>query len=464
MDTNMGENPNKELTDELIPVLQPEPDEQPITDDKRTIEITEIIGSLGLDIMQREHGPGAKQEKHLHTADHPITLEKRASAMYKTFGFSISQRAITKLAIDWHDTVIQSDPADPNKLLAMIKRHRGAREGDLYGIAGNEAQSAEKLKKEMCAAEIYTEEEIAIATFAIEATYPEADLGKDYTGAVFADYKYYQKALQQNPALASVLNELAHAGVIKGPHFSQPHLERQLEDKTATVPKEALVVALADLGAAGVAESGEFFKEGDNEMKELYGNLLRPEVIWRLRTGDEPADAADRALVVKTLLNWLDSQPGFATWQALRFEKIIFLLKEQGELTEIEETGLRAQFNRYPDNIRATRTRAISTRKNVENTTLNFGEKAAFNFLIKELGYIDKISDLEKLVLENKAFLEIDLTRVEEIPGEASAVIEFNEALRRAKSIYTELSANGQKNKIIELQRLLDKIMASHKE
>ena len=182
------------------------------------------------------------------------------------------------------------------------------------------------------------------------------------------------------------MDELKIQGITKGPLFFQPHLERPLEEGQK-VPKEVLIVALSDLGAAGSAEKEVFFKEGDDEMRELYANLRRPDVMRRLTEGDEDADHADRQKVASAFFGWLDGQPGFAAWQALRFEKILYLLKLTESITPDEEQGLRAQFNHFTENIRSTRDRAKELRSGFQEIQSAQGEKAAFMYLAKNLHY-----------------------------------------------------------------------------
>ena len=301
--------------------------------------------------------------------------------------------ALIKMAISWHDTIIDYDEADPNNLLAMIRRHRGAREGDTpKGAEGNEGKSARLLEQEMRKAnelakrEIFTEEQIRIAVWAIEATYPDVNFGQDFKGANFKEYPYYEAAIAQNPDIGDILDELEIHGINKGPLFFQPHLEKPLEEGQK-VPKEVLVVAFSDLGAAGIAEKEIFFKEGDDEMRELYANLQRPDVMHRLVNGDEEQDRADREKFTTAFLEWAESQPGFAAWQALRFEKILYLLKEQNSINSEEEQKLRSQFSHFADNIRAAHDRARELKAKFEETKSTLGEKAAFLHLAQNLHY-----------------------------------------------------------------------------
>lgn len=347
----------------------------------------------GFRFHAQEHDKGGRDPKTYHVSEHPRTLEKRALKMAKALNLSSKQLAVIQMAVAWHDTVIEYDKAGPSNILAMIRRHRGARKGDQpKETEGNEAKSARLLEQEMRKAnkqagrEIFTEEQIHTAVWSIDATYPDVNLGPDFKGAPFEEYPYYNTAISQNPALGELFNKLKEQGTAKGPLFFQPHLEKPLENKQP-VPREVLVTALADLGTAGLAEKEEFFKEGDDEMRELYANLRSPEVMRRLTEGNGDADRIDREKVITALLGWLNSQAGFAVWQSLRFEKIVHLLKQRGEITPEEERGLREQFSHYEDNIRAAHDRAGKLREETEQIKSTAGEKEAFLRLARSMHY-----------------------------------------------------------------------------
>ena len=56
--------------------------------------------------------------------------------------------------------------------------------------------------------ELFTEEQIRTAVWAIEATYPDVNLGPDFNGTPFEEYPYYETALEQNPGLRKLFDEL----------------------------------------------------------------------------------------------------------------------------------------------------------------------------------------------------------------------------------------------------------------
>lgn len=352
------------------------------------LKTAESIKEQGYRLHRQEHDADGRDPKIYHISEHPLTVDKRAKEMAEILGLSPEQCAVVEMAIAWHDTVIEYDNSDPNNLLAMIRRHRRAREEDVStGLKGNEKESARLLAEEMRKAnkqageEIFTEEHIETAVWAIHATYPA-----DNRDAIFKEYFYYQCATEQNPVLGELLCNLAEQGVTQGHLFFQPHLEKPLEEGH-TVPREVLLVALADFGAAGCAFKEEFFKEGDDEMRELYGNLRKPEIFSRLANGEEKKDKEDREKVLNAFFLWLESQIGFAAWQALRFEKIIYLLKQQHGINEDEEQGFRTLFCHYKKNILAVRDRARDLKIAVKREKNTHGEKTAFCFLAKNMGY-----------------------------------------------------------------------------
>ncbi len=348
----------------------------------------DTIRQKGYEFHRAEHDADGRDPKIYHVSEHPRTVERRAEKMADIFNLSSEQRGVMKMAIARHDTIMEYDPADENDLLAMIHRHRRARETDkTMRTEGNEKGSARLLEEEMRKAnedadqEIFTEEHIKTGIWAIHATYTDRD-----QEAVFEQYPYYSIIIEQNPVLGRLLDDLKTQEIKKGPLFFQPHLEKPLEDGKP-VPREVLVVALSDLGAAGCADKEEFFKEGDDEMRELYGNLRKPEIFSRLAEGNTEQDREDREKVMNAFIAWLEGQIGFVVWQALRFEKIIHLLKKQNGINEEEEQGLRAFFCHYEENIRATQDRAIRLKKEVEDKKSQDGEKLAFLYLARSMGY-----------------------------------------------------------------------------
>lgn len=281
----------------------------------RFLKRAESIRDQGYALHKQEHDADGRDPKIYHISEHPLTVDKRARKMAEILRFSPEQCAVVEMAVAWHDTVIEYDDSDPNDLLAMIRRHRRAREGDtLVNTQGNEKESARLLAEEMRKAnkqaseEIFTEEQIEIAVWAIHATYP-----MDNRNAIFKAYPYYSYAVEQNLVLKELLCSLEEQGTTEGLLFFQPHFEKPLEKKHV-VPREVLIVALADLGAAGCASKEEFFKEGDDEMRELYGNLRRSEFLSILVNGETEKDKEDREKVSNAFFLWLESQIGFVVW------------------------------------------------------------------------------------------------------------------------------------------------------
>jgi hypothetical protein len=356
-------------------------------------EASKQITEEGYTYHSSIHDEGGEDPKIFHTSEHPKSMERRADQMAEIFGLTNEQKDIIEMAIAWHDTVIEYDSPDSENLLGMIRRHRGAREGDIsHGINGNEGQSAKLLKDKMISInefsrqEIFTQEQINTAGWCVEATYPDVKMGTDFQGLEFKTYPQYQEIVTNNSDMGNLVDEFEDLGIKKGALFSQPHLEQSLE-QGEIVPKEVLIVALSDLGASGLEDSQVFFKEGDDEMRELYSNLQKPEIQTRLYTGDEEQDIQDREKVAGALLKWVENQPSFAIWQALRFEKIVGLMKQNNQITDEQEQALRKQFSHFEDNIRGSYQRAQSLRQEFENIKVQEGEKQAFVNLAKNLHF-----------------------------------------------------------------------------
>ncbi|MDP3778655.1 MAG: hypothetical protein Q8R30_01225 [bacterium] len=343
----------------------------------------------GLKMMEELHDG----KDVFHTSEHPKSMEIRADKIAEVLHASKEERMLAKMDIAYHDTIIEKDEADPGSVIGMIKRHRGAREGDKpNGAEGNEAKSADELIKRMIQAneeageEVFTETHMKNARWAIDATYPDVALGADFKGAAFEEYPYYEIAIRNNSELGELLAELKEQGITKGALFYQPHMETPLE-KGEKVPNEVLMTALADLGASGMGSVEEFAQEGDNEMRELLGNLRKEEVLERVANGDEEADVADRGKAAAMCTGWLESQPSFAVWQALRFEKIAHLMKEKQGMADEDIQGLRKLFGNYAQNVRGQRDRAREVKSKYEEIKTSLGEKESFKYLARTMHY-----------------------------------------------------------------------------
>lgn len=350
----------------------------------------------------RDEGFRMMRELHdgkdiFHTSEHPEGMEAASDKIGDVLHASGEERMLAKDAIAWHDVIIEKDEADSGNVVAMIKRHRGARVGDKPNAEnGNEAKSADELIKRMEQAneeakkngepEVFTKPQMEKVRWAIDATYPDVALGPDFKGALFEEYPYYEIAIRNNPALGELLNELKEQGIVKGANFHQPHMETPLE-KGEKVPLEVLLTALSDLRVAGMGSVQEFALEGDKEMRELLGNLLKEDVLQRVANGEEEADIADREKASAFFSGWLESQASFATWQALRFEKIAHLLKETQGMGDDEVQGLRGLFGHYVQNIRGVRDRAQEAKSKYEEIKTRLGEKEAFQHLARTMHY-----------------------------------------------------------------------------
>lgn|SRR3989338_8114664 len=348
----------------------------------------EII-EAGLKLMKEKHDPGSGRTKVYHRSWHPERLQKRAEAMANIFGLSPERGLVTEMAIAWHDTIIEFtppkpyDPENPETILGMIARHRGAREGDIpAGAIGNEALSVQKLEESMRSINeksgraVFSEEQIKTAVRAIHATYSDAKFD-----AQFTEDPFYEKIAEQNPNIDKIIKGLEAEGLTKGALFSQPHLESSLE-RGEDVPEEVVITALADLGSAGIAkEPKDFFQEGDEEYQELTPNIAKN--MDRLVKQEGPQEERERAMAVGALQKWLEGQIGFATWQMIRFEKILYLLRRNGQADENKEAALRNLFGNFEQNIMASLERAKKAKAKPETES----DKETFLRLVRETGY-----------------------------------------------------------------------------
>lgn len=333
-----------------------------------------------------------RDKRIYHTIEHPNTLQARAEKVAQVLGVSERGKKLSKIAIAWHDTIIHVDPADPENIVATIKRHRGAREGDQpSGAKGNEAESALVLEQAMRRANgegvpVFTEKDIKTAVLAVEATYPGVDFGKDFQGARFKEYPWLGQIVEKNPHVGAIIEQLEADGIDRGGLFYQPHLEGPLERGEKIAP-EILVMVLDDLGGAGMATLEEFALEGDKEFQELYTNITNPENLQRMAHGEGEKDENDREKAVGAMLNWFKSQTSFVAWQMLRIEKILCLLQQNGQIDDEKVEKLRLLFGRFKENITGSRARAQNTARQYEEIKAKEGNGAAFAHVARVMHY-----------------------------------------------------------------------------
>lgn len=351
-------------------------------------QAADMLIEEGNALMAKNHGPEGDQKVYHTLEAHIQPLQERARTIADILGLTLEQRKLIAIAISYHDTIIEYDAPDPEDITGMIRRHRGAREGDNppIGAEGNEALSAKVMQEAMerinreANKDIFSEEQIRIVRQAIDATYPDVDFGPDFKGAEFAEMP---------GAVKETMAYLKDRGIIKGPHFFQPHLENPLK-AGESVPEEVLVMALVDLGAAGLLkDSEEFFTEGDNEGREVYHNLRKPENIGRLLNGDMEKDKEDRINASQAILGWMHSQPGFAMWQMIRFEKIMSWVEKNGQVDAEKREKLRLLFGNYEANIKAAADRDVRIKREYDRIQNEQGEKQAFVYLAQEMSYME---------------------------------------------------------------------------
>jgi len=329
----------------------------------------------------------SRNEKRVyHTQEHPDALLERAEKIANIFDLTNHQKLLCKLAIAYHDLIILTDLPDPGNITATIKRHRGAREGDLCGQEGNEGQSAKKAElamrqiNESYKSTVFSEEDIKIVFSSIEATYPDTKL------TTFKSDPDYEEIIKINPKREGVITWLEERQIDKGLLFFQPHLEKPLE-KGELIPFEVLVMILADLSGSGLVSRDEFALEGDKEFQELYVNIANPDKQKILLESDSEKDEALREKASLEILKWLNIQVGFVAWQMLRIEKIIFLLIKNKQINPLVGEKLRSIFNKFENNIKDSFERANHTDKEYLEIKENKGSKSAFAYLLDTLHF-----------------------------------------------------------------------------
>jgi len=351
-----------------------------------------FIAENGHQYHKTVHDLGGTDPKEYHNLGHIYTVEDRAKLLPPIFKLSADQQAEMLMAIAWHDSVINYDLPDSNNIVAMIKRHGGATEQDTpYGLQGNEAKSFELLNTRMLQFN-FSQESLDTVKSIISATYSKADLGTDFQGAIFSDYAFYKIALSQNPKLAETIQFLNSNGIDRGLHISQPYFEEMLDQG---VEPQVLITALSDLGDVGTAEKEMFFRNGDAEMRELFYNINQPGTLQRLINGATEQDKKDRSQVVDTFIKWQKTEVGFAVWQALRFEKTIYLLNQHKIIDSEQETALRGVFNHFTDNIIACYRRLIDVQQTYTKYVEQDEEQQAFLNLLETLHYRIPSSDVD---------------------------------------------------------------------
>ena len=380
------------------------PREDERTGDSRTIKACMRLAQAAQRMHIAEHDSGGANPKVLHEWEHVATMFRQAREIGRILGFSRRQQALMKTVIAHHDLVLDVQIPPKNDLNGLVVRNRGVERGMLNRYEkGSEGKSACALKEAMEAEnkqarmagelDVFTQQEIATAVWAIHATCPEPSFDRP-----FADFKsedgaidYYKIARQQNPSLAELLDDLTRYNppVVAGLLFSQPYLERPLE-QNQKLPLEVFAIANADIEGSSLAKTPEAsFHLGDRECLELHHNWRDPGTFHRLMHGNAPDDVRDRDVVLndpnRGALAWLDLQVGFAVWQALRAEKEHYLLCMEGnnvnQISPYQAAALRQDFSHAVSNIRATLARA----KRVRKAIVGLNEKERFQYVASQM-------------------------------------------------------------------------------
>ena len=368
-------------------------------------QAADMLVQEGNALMARNHGPEGDQKVYHTLENHSgAPMQGRAKEIGDMLGLTPRQQKVVAMAISWHDTAIEYDAPKEDNIVGMISRHRGARDTDRetsqgkpsMGSKGNEAVSGEMMLEAMKRINndtnqtIFTQEDMDIGKWAIDATFPKSDFGPDFKGVEFVSDPSYEEIAARNPAVVRTVAYLQEHGITKGPHFSQPHLEDPLLEEGREIPMEVFTVAFSDLGAAGSAKAPEeFFTEGDNEGKETYHNLRKSENIKRLLDGNEPKDIEDRGKASQALLGWLGSQAGFAMWQMIRFEKVMNAMVKNGQMTPEREQAARELLGRHEINIKACVDRVARAKAEYDQKlSESGGDKAVFASIAKEMNFV----------------------------------------------------------------------------
>lgn len=373
-----------------------------IHEDKKLPENFEQAANMlikeGDALMAKNHGPEGDQKVYHTLENHSgAPMQGRAKEIGDILGLTPRQQKRVAVGISWHDTMIGYKAPPEDNIVGMISRNRGARDSEnegkpSMGSQGNEALSAklmleamERMNKE-AGETIFTQEDMEITKWEVDATFPKSDFGPDFKGVEFVNDPYYEEIAARNPAVARMVTYLQEHGITKGPHFSQPHLEDPLLKEGREIPLEVFTVAFADLGAAGsVKNPEEFFTEGDNEGKETYHNLRKPENIKRLLDGNEAKDTEDRAKASQALMGWLSSQAGFAMWQMIRFEKVMNAMVKNGQMTSEREQKARELLGKHEVNIKASVDRVARVKAEYNRILNEENDKAAFAYVAQEM-------------------------------------------------------------------------------
>jgi len=341
----------------------------------------------GLELMAQNNDPGGENPKEYHTTEnHLKPLEERKKRIVKALRMSSEQAGVAEMAIVWHDGVVNETTIDPENIIAMVGRLGGAEEGDPpAGAEGNEAQSGRGLEASMRRQGVFSEEQIANAVLSVKATYARAEFGKKFS----AEERHAQ-IIAKNPELAALVATLAKEGIDSGPYFFQPHLKRMFAEAKANgtkVAPEILTMALSDLGGAGMESKEVMAREGDNEARELFKNVKKPETLQRLLRDDSEESASDRAKVAKALLGFVAMQPGFIAWRWIDYLDNKEMAKDTGSIDPAHETDLDAESDHFKTNALGAVERQKMLRSDYESAKASLGERHAFESLARSVGY-----------------------------------------------------------------------------
>ena len=288
---------------------------------QKAIEVFAEI-AIGRVRIELERKYGAQGERYEY---HNLQHTERAAALYEKFAaLSLKNNLITReeqtagrLAIWFHDSVMNADlitteNAGEDDDIGSRKRRVGQNEEDSYGKLDEAlnlflaTQQREYEDDEAYITELTkrVEEIKVVANESVIATTPGFGT-KEITAEELANaHSVVPSSLQER--LFQHFLHAPPAGEAKYFQVSQPKLA-----KNASLT--AFNVAVADLGQVGEMTAEEFFISGDSELWESKTYIRH--VYENIHTA--APDQLEK--VARTVINWIDTQPGFVygQWQQM---------------------------------------------------------------------------------------------------------------------------------------------------
>jgi hypothetical protein len=354
-------------------------------------KVIEAFGRLEK-IMYERYGKDA-----FHNLDHVREFEESAVEILNlikgidpTFVVEDDELAVRTIARG-HDIVVNYQlNIDPKSFqYGQRMRIRGWELGDVPANlkdavdevhGGNEKESAEEtvqiLKETDPEQDVFKDSTYKKVWDGIAATYPEA-------GMAPIPEEHLMMKVSENAEIdlrPYLMKDKDHEGVYLGLKFNQKYLT---PDSSITT----LASGLADLSYVGKVSAEEFKNLGNAEYREL-----RELIGSQLKDGIDKIPPESKAKIAADMLNWMESQVGFALHQRIRFHDVINSNKAinshpQGAL--IKET-LIGKYRAFDSNIIAAKDRVQIARERfapLKDPASYPALDELFNELTKEMGY-----------------------------------------------------------------------------